>query len=141
MSSSDSLPLGLRFDRLQRIAAARWPHVYGELEIGKPALIVLVTLLREGSLRQARLSERSGVDRATLVAILNELEGKGLASRAPDPADRRAHAVSITDAGRALLVRALELEAGDDFFAALTPAELRTLGALLAKLVAAHDER
>jgi len=138
--SSDSLPLGLRFDRIQRIAAARWPRVYGELGIGKPALIVLVTLLREGPLRQARLSERSGIDRATLVALLNELEGKRLAARAPDPADRRAHAVSITDAGSALLARALELERDDDFFAALTPAELRTLDALLARLLAAHGE-
>ncbi|MDO8185581.1 MarR family transcriptional regulator [Conexibacter sp. JD483] len=137
----DDLPLGLRFDRLGRIAAARWPQVYGELGIGKPALLVLVTLVREGApLRQARLAERSGVDRATLVALLNELESRQLAARAPDPADRRAHAVSITDAGRALLLRALELERGDDFFAALTPAELTTLGSLLSRLLAAHGE-
>lgn len=139
--SSDDLPLGLRFDRLGRIAAARWPQVYGELGIGKPALLVLVALVREPApLRQARLSERSGIDRATLVALLNELEGKGLAARAPDPADRRAHAVSITDAGRALLVRALELERTDDFFAALTADERRTLAALLTRLLAAHGE-
>lgn len=125
-------------DRLGRVAAARWPVVYGELGISKPALVVLVALATEGSLRQARLSERTGIDRATLVALLNDLESKRLAHRAPDPADRRAHAVSITDDGRALLTRAAELQNGDDFFAALTADEHATLDALLAKLSAAH---
>jgi DNA-binding MarR family transcriptional regulator len=132
------LPTGLLIDRLVRISAARWPLIYGELGIGKPALVVLVVLAAEGPLRQARLSERAGVDRATLVAVLNELESRDLAVRAPDPADRRAHAVSVTDAGRALLERAVELEAQDDFFAALTAKERAAFDALLAKLVAAH---
>jgi DNA-binding MarR family transcriptional regulator len=133
------LPTGLLLDRLVRLGAARYADVYGALGIGKPALVVLVVLATEGPLRQARLSARSGIDRATLVALLNELEQRDLARRAPDPADRRAHAVSVTDAGRALLLHAAELEAGDDFFAALTPAERTTLDALLAKLVTAHD--
>lgn len=131
------MPTGLLMDRLGRVAAARWPVVYGELGISKPALVVLVALT-EGPLRQARLSERTGIDRATLVALLNDLEAKRLARRAPDPADRRAHAVSITGDGHALLARAAELAAGDDFFAALTPDEHATLDALLAKLSAAH---
>jgi DNA-binding MarR family transcriptional regulator len=134
------LPTGLLVDRLVRVAAARWPLVYGELGIGKPALVVLVTLAADGPLRQARLSERAGVDRATLVALLNELESRRLATRAPDPGDRRAHVVSITAAGRRLLARAAELEAADDFFAALTARERRTLDTLLRKLLAAHGE-
>lgn len=122
-----------------RVSAARWPLHYGELAISKPALVVLVALATAGEpLRQARLSERTGIDRATLVRLLNELEERELAQRAADPADRRAHAVSITDAGRALLTRARELEASDDFFAALTPDERAAFDAALAKLAAAH---
>lgn len=132
------LPTGLLVDRLVRVAAARWPQIYGELGIGKPALVVLVVLASEGPLRQARLSERTGVDRATLVALLNELESRDLARRAPDPGDRRAHVVTLTDAGRTLLGRAAELEAGDDFFAALTARERATFDRLLQKLVTAH---
>lgn len=132
------LPTGLLVDRLVRAAAARWPEQYGELGIPKSALVVLVVLASEGPLRQARLSERTGVDRATLVALLNELEGRDLARRAPDPGDRRAHVVAIADAGRALLQRAAELEATDDFFAALTTRERATFDRLLQKLITAH---
>lgn len=133
-----TLPTGLVIDRLTRVAADRWREHYGELGIGKPALTVLVALATEGPLRQARLSERTRIDRATLVALLNELESRDLAVRAPDPADRRAHAVSITDKGFALLARAAELEAQDDFFAALTARERDAFDALLARLLEAH---
>lgn len=142
MRSPDELPLeattGLMIDRLVRLAAARWPAIYGELGIGKPALTVLVALAEHGPLRQARLSERTGIDKATLVRLLNELEGRGLAAREPDPADRRAHAVSATPSGRRLLGRAAELASADDFFATLTPQEHATLDDLLRRLVAAH---
>jgi DNA-binding MarR family transcriptional regulator len=132
---------GLLMDRLVRAAAARHPVVYGELGISKPALVVLVTLAAEGPLRQARLAERTGIDKATLVGLLNELGDRDLARRAPDASDRRAHAVSITSTGRRLLDRAAELAAGDDFFAALSAQERETLNALLVRLVAAHEPR
>lgn len=138
LSDGFRLPTGFVIDRLMRVAAERWREHYGELGIGKPALIVLVALATDGPLRQARLSEHTRIDRATLVALLNELESRGLAVRAPDPADRRAHAVSITEAGGALLLRAAELEARDDFFATLTARERATFDALLARLLAAH---
>lgn len=125
-------------DRLVRAAAARYPVVYGELDLPKPALMVLATLAGGEPVRQARLSERTGIDKATLVALLNQLEERGLARRAPDPADRRAHAVTITGAGERLLDRAVALAAADDFFAALSPSERATLDRLLGKLVAAH---
>lgn len=57
---------------------------------------------------------------------------------APDPGDGRAHVVTITAADRRLLVRAAELEAADDFFAALTTRERATFDRLLRKLVTAH---
>ena len=129
---------GLLIDRLVRAAAARYPEVYGELGISKPALVVLVALAAEGPLRQARVSERTGIDKATLVALLNELEDRGLARRAPDPSDRRAHAVSVTPEGRRLLDRAVELAAGDDFFAVLSAKERAALDDMLLRLLAAH---
>jgi DNA-binding MarR family transcriptional regulator len=130
---------GLLLDRVARLGAAHYPRVYGQLGIGKPALVSLAVLTAEGPLRQARLAERTGIDRATLVGVLNELEAQGLARRDPDPTDRRAHAVSATAAGRRLLVRAARLEADDDFFDVLTPAERGTLDALLARVIAAHE--
>jgi DNA-binding MarR family transcriptional regulator len=125
-------------DRLVRAAAARYPAVYGELGIAKPGLVVLVTLASGASLRQARISERTGIDKATLVGVLNDLGERGLTHRAPDPTDRRAHAVSITPKGLRLLQRAAALSVTDDFFAALSRSERTTLDRLLRKLVTAH---
>ncbi|UUY03081.1 MarR family transcriptional regulator [Svornostia abyssi] len=129
---------GLLIDRLVRAAAVRYPEVYGELGISKPALVVLVALAAEGPLRQARVSERTGIDKATLVGLLNELEGLGLAQRAPDPSDRRAHAVSVTVKGRRLLDRAADLAAADDFFAVLSAEERAALDGMLVRLLDAH---
>ncbi|MBJ7328527.1 MAG: MarR family transcriptional regulator [Solirubrobacteraceae bacterium] len=127
------------FDRLNKFAAARYPEIYGELELPKPALMLLVVLAQHGPLRQARLSERSGIDKASLVGLLNLLQERGLIVRDADPADRRAHAVSITPDGVVLLERAAELAAGDDFLSALSVKEQQTLVELLARVVAAHE--
>ena len=69
--------------------------------------------------------------------MVDDLEARGLATRHPNPHDRRAHALHPTPAGRALLQRsqatldALDTELTGD----LTPAQLRTLTTLLAALV------
>jgi len=126
-------------DRLVRIGTEHWTAVYGDLGLAKPALMVLVALAANGPLRQARLSEATHIDRASLVALLNDLEARDLARRAPDPDDRRAHAVSITPAGRRLLARAQRIQEADPFFDALSPEERRTLDDLLRRLIAAHE--
>ncbi|HKX03544.1 MAG TPA: hypothetical protein VJX71_13695 [Methylomirabilota bacterium] len=43
-----------------------------------------------------------------MVGLFDYLEGRGLARRHPNPADRRAHAVHLTDRGRDLLRLARE---------------------------------
>lgn len=66
---------------------------------------------------------RLGVDRTTMVALLDTLEGKGLVSRHPHADDRRRNVVELTDAGRDTLRRATK--ASDDaehaFLAPLGP--------------------
>ena len=47
-----------------------------------------------------------GIDPSTMVSLIDELEGEGLAKRRPHPEDRRARQVSITPKGRRRLVRA-----------------------------------
>jgi DNA-binding MarR family transcriptional regulator len=75
-------------------------------------------------------------DKTRLVGLLDELERDGLISRTPDPADRRARIVDLTDAGRARHaaaqadVRAME----DDFLSDLSAAERDRLHRVLARL-------
>jgi DNA-binding MarR family transcriptional regulator len=51
---------------------------------------------------QAALAEAIGGDKTRLIPVLDKLQQRGLISRERDPADRRVHLLSLTDAGRAL---------------------------------------
>jgi MarR family transcriptional regulator for hemolysin len=55
---------------------------------------------------QQSLVASLGLDKTTMVATVDELEGAGLVERQADPADRRVRLVAVTDAGRAALAQA-----------------------------------
>jgi DNA-binding MarR family transcriptional regulator len=48
---------------------------------------------------QQEVARRLGVDRTTMVSLIDELEEKGLVQRAPAPDDRRKNVVALTDVG------------------------------------------
>jgi len=99
---------------------------------------VLFQLDAFGPLSQRRLMDLTGEDRTAMVRTVDDLERLGLAVRRPDPADRRAHAVELTEAGRAM--RAQAGQVADRVAAGLldgfTPAECDTLYDLLERFVA-----
>ena len=59
--------------------------------------------LREGPTRQNVLAAEFGLAPHSITDIVDALERQGLAERRPDPTDRRAKLVAITDAGQACL--------------------------------------
>ncbi|HTS97630.1 MAG TPA: MarR family winged helix-turn-helix transcriptional regulator [Streptosporangiaceae bacterium] len=59
--------------------------------------------LREGPTRQNVLAAEFGLAPHSITDIVDALERQGLAERRPDPTDRRAKLVAITDAGEACL--------------------------------------
>ena len=61
---------------------------------------VLVALDRSAIRTQAALAEAIGADKTRIIDILDELQGKGLIERVPDPEDRRARLLAITEDGR-----------------------------------------
>jgi DNA-binding MarR family transcriptional regulator len=97
---------------------------------------VMTMVAAQPGMSQQQLHERTAIDPSSMVSVIDELEAMGLAERRPDPQDRRARAIFLTELGQAKLkrVRALAGELQRDFFAALTPDERRTLHALLRKL-------
>ncbi|ETK30912.1 MarR family winged helix-turn-helix transcriptional regulator [Microbispora sp. ATCC PTA-5024] len=103
---------------------------------------VLVTLEELGPASQAELSRRTGIYRSDVVAVINELAGRGLVERAPDPADRRRNVITLTPEGRARLRRldALLAELQDEVLAPLTGPERDRLIELLT-LLADHHAR
>lgn len=64
---------------------------------------VLVIVQANAGMNQQRLAEALEVDRSTMSAVLDGLEGRGLIARKPSPRDRRSHALEITAKGRKVL--------------------------------------
>lgn len=87
---------------------------------------------------QQQAAGRLGVDRTTMVGLLDGLEGKGLLARQPDPADRRRNVVVLTNAGRRALkdAKTASDRAERELLADLSPQEAGQLRALLARVVA-----
>lgn len=86
------------------------------------------------------IADNLGVTRATMTDLLDGLERDGTIERRNVGRDRRAQAIHLTDAGRALfdkLVAPLTSKV-TQVVASLTPDERQTLVALLKKLAAAN---
>jgi MarR family transcriptional regulator, lower aerobic nicotinate degradation pathway regulator len=100
---------------------------------------VLNVLDAEGPVTQQALGRGAGIDPSSMVATIDELEANGLVERRPHPSDRRAHALYVTDAGRAKLAEArlLASREQDELLAGLDSAERDELHRLLLKLVSA----
>lgn len=104
---------------------------------------VMTMLAAHPGMSQHQLHEKTAIDPSSMVAVIDELEARGLAERRPDPADRRARQVFLTEQGEHTLERIRGLAAGlqREFFGALTTDERKTLHALLRKLADASVEK
>lgn len=97
---------------------------------------VLATLAHGEGITQQELAERLLVTKGNVVGLIDRVGAAGWVERRPDPEDRRANRLYLTDAGRALLSRAFPCQA--DFicgaFGRLTEDELRQMHGMLDKL-------
>jgi DNA-binding MarR family transcriptional regulator len=66
-------------------------------------LAVLIAIDSQAPLSQQEVARRLGVDRTTMVLLIDELEDKRLVQRRQDPGDRRKNVVALTGAGRTTL--------------------------------------
>jgi DNA-binding MarR family transcriptional regulator len=100
-------------------------------------LAVLVSLDEQDPLSQREAARRLGIDRTTMVALVDKLEGKGLAERRRHADDRRRNLVALTAAGRETL-RLASVAAEDAerrFLEPLSEAEARRFRNALRRLV------
>jgi DNA-binding MarR family transcriptional regulator len=65
---------------------------------------VLALIEANTGLSQTRLAEILGIDRSTLVAVIDKLERQGLVERAARPNDRRSHALRLSRHGQSRFV-------------------------------------
>jgi MarR family transcriptional regulator, transcriptional regulator for hemolysin len=124
---------GQLFFRLWRATHTRTAEVLASVGL-TPALFALLNVIgaREGAIQQ-ELGSALGIDRSTMVSLIDQLESAGLGKRRPSATDRRAREIAITPKGRKLLERARGLiaQVEDEVLAGLTADERRELLALL----------
>lgn len=99
-------------------------------------------VLREhGDVRLSELAEHLHIAARSATEVVDHLQDLGLVARHPDPIDRRATQVRLTDRGAAvsIAIRDARARAADEFFATLTEADRADLTRILRTLLGEKD--
>ncbi len=91
--------LGYHLRRAQVAVFQHFAETMGEAEI-TPGQFGVLLVINNNAL---------GIDRSTVVAVIDRLESRGLVVRAPSPTDRRSHALRLSEAGAQLLHKLKEM--------------------------------
>jgi len=104
---------------------------------------VLGYLARNEGINQAGLADLLEIKPMTLVRQIDRMEEDGWIERRPDPGDRRAHRLVLTEKARPILARILDLstEIRNEAFAGLSKAEGQHLIDLLVRVHGNLSER
>lgn len=99
---------------------------------------ILVLIANNDGLSQSDLGNALGIDRSTMVAVIDRLERRNLVVRAPSPADRRSYALRLSSTGAAFLANIVPTVQDHEktIGRGLTAEEKETLIRLLGKLAA-----
>ncbi len=130
--------LGYHLRRAEVSAFQNFAAHLGADGISPGQLGVLLLVQANPGSNQTRIGRALGIDRSTLVSIVDTLEARGLVRREPSPTDRRSHALKLSDEGAAFL-RTLRprLDAHEAEIARnLSPAERAHLIDMLRRLAA-----
>lgn len=129
------IPLGFILVDAARLYRARIDRAFEQAGLGLTAgeARTLAHVSINPGLRQGVLAERMNVEPMTMVGFLDRLEGRGLIARDPDPTDRRAKIVRLTDTAAPLLekVMAAAATAREEALAGLAPEQRDGLRAML----------
>ncbi|WP_436527540.1 MarR family winged helix-turn-helix transcriptional regulator [Actinoplanes sp. HUAS TT8] len=129
-----------RIQRIARIAGDTQERAYATYGIGRPEFDVLATLRRSGppyQLSPGALAASMMLSTGGTTARLDRLEKAGLVARSPDPSDRRAILVHLTDQGRTVADQAVTAGLAEQqrLLAHLSPTQQSQLDDLLRALL------
>lgn len=127
--------LAERFGRLERALSQDIQQRFGMPQVWFEVLQRLARSLR-GRLTMSELGGQVSLTTGGVTRLIDRMTQAGYVRREPCPADRRVSYAVVTEAGLAAVEEAARVHAANvrKAFASLTPAELRTLDALLDRL-------
>jgi DNA-binding MarR family transcriptional regulator len=135
-----------RIQWIHRLIERRMEETLGEHELSHGEWKLLRDLAMEGPPYRSspgRLAQREGLSSGAMTNRLDQLEKAGLVRRLPDPEDRRALKVELTEKGHKLWVDSINAQAAKEarLAAALDSRELAQLNKLLRKVLAGLEDR
>jgi DNA-binding MarR family transcriptional regulator len=121
-------------------SAERWRERLAPVGVDARSVLVLRHVAAREGQTQASLSASLAVPPSRIVAVIDDLERRGLLERRANPNDRRAHALWLTDRGRAFLAELVAISRAHeaDICAGLSQADRSRLIELLTRIVAAQ---
>jgi DNA-binding MarR family transcriptional regulator len=135
--------VGFLLSQLGAANARRFRDVLAPTGLEPRQFAVLRHLAQSEGRSQQALADHLAIPPSRMVALIDELEERGLVERRPNPEDRRARALFLTRAGRRVLGRATTL--GLDHEAALCsvlgPGERQQLIELLQRIAGSQGLR
>ncbi len=133
--------IGYNLKRAYVIVQADFRQALGEDGFAPRVFSALSLVVQYPNVTQSGLARMLGIERSGLVAIVDELEGRGLLKRTNVPGDRRVQALVPTDKGKSVYgeARAAVRAHEDRLLANLSLDEKATLMALLGKIRAGEE--
>ena len=128
--------IGYNLKRAYVIVQNDFRAALGEDGFAPRVFSALSLVVQFPEITQSELARRLGIERSGLVAIVDDLEKRGMLKRTLVPGDRRVQALVPTAAGQAAYASARETVLAHEarLFAPLTAEERATLVALLHKI-------
>jgi DNA-binding MarR family transcriptional regulator len=130
--------LAYLFKHAEKLMSELHVEALAPFDIHARDLGVLLAIDSTEPASQQEIAQRMGVDRTTMVAIIDALEAKGIIARHPDPEDRRRNVVELTPIGQDILRQAITASdaAEAELLAPLSLDESQQLRDLLARVLA-----
>jgi DNA-binding MarR family transcriptional regulator len=108
-----------------------------ELDLRDRHLMALTMLNTDDRMSQQELARHLSLDPTLVVALIDDLEERGLCERTRHADDRRRHMIQLTTKGRRVYrdARALAVKVGDEIFAPLERSERAQLTEMLKRIM------
>jgi DNA-binding MarR family transcriptional regulator len=125
--------IGFRLRRIQNHLSRAFAERLAGWGVRPGSFSALALVAANPGISQTELSRDLGSDKASVVSLIDGLEGQGWAVRQRSAADRRRHALHVTPAGKKVLreMTAIALENEAPLHEVLSDAELVTLSEML----------